>query len=685
VNLWIDTETRSTVKLAHGTYKYATGAQVIVVAWAVDDDPVAVWDCTADNIPPKGLIRALLDMDTITSHGAEFDRTLLETAHWYASRHINIDRWRCSMATARAHSLPGKLAKLCEIFQLPVDMSKDADGKRLIGIFCSPRDDGKYNDRHTHPQDWKKFLDYAGQDIVAMRELMNNHIPKWNRNAFETGIFKLDAVMNARGVEIDLDMAHGMIKTVNRAQARLKGITNAVTDGDVLSTTQRARLKQYLSDGFGVDLPDMKAETIERRLDDPELPEVVKELLRMRLQATKSSTAKYKRVIASEVNGRLYGLLLYYGARPGRWSGRIFQPHNTMRPKHGQAEIDAFIAAVKCDAADIITDEPIAVAASSMRGVIVARANHKLCVADLSNIEGRGLPWMAGEKWKLAAFAAFDRGEGHDMYKIAYARMFNIDPQDVEDDSDERQVGKVVELACGYYGGVGAFVSMAAIYRVDLEAMADAAWNTLPPRVRSQAAHRWAFAVENKRTYQLSQRVWTVCMAFVLLWREAHPATVQFWYDVQGAAEQAILRPNHVFTAGKLKFDRKGNWLRMHLPSGRYILYPGPRFDENGISYLGINAYSHQWCRLRTYSGRLVQNADEGISRDQLAATLPSIEAAGYCPTLTVHDSAICEPPDDPAFTHERLIELIATQQPWNVGLPLAAKGFTDYRYRKEK
>ena len=320
---------------------------------------------------------------------------------------------------------------------------------------------------------------------------------------------------------------------------------------------------------------------------------------------------------------------------------------------------------------------------SATRGCVIAPKGKKLVVADLSNIEGRKLAWLAGEEWKLQAFRDFDAGEGFDLYKLAYAKAFGIDPADV--DGDMRQIGKTMELALGYAGGVGAFITFSLAFNIDLEAMADKAINAIPDITLREAKDflEWQLS-KGKSQYGLSDSAFIVCEAFKRLWREAHPNTVSYWKELENACRNAINNPGQTFTCRRHKIRRDGAWLRVMLPSGRYLCYPSPRVEDDGtITYMGINQYSRKWERLRTYSGKICENLCQASSRDVLAYRMPDIEKAGYEIVLTVHDEIISEAPDTDDYTHEHLAELMSAGCDWTEGLPLAAAGFEAYRYRK--
>lgn len=682
--LYLDTETFSPENLfTAGLARYSTQVEVTVVTWALDEGPVHCWDVTADPDCPPALLLAAQSCDRVIAHNVQFDRTVVSISLPPLSAALD-GKWYCTMAAALRHGLPGGLDKLSTIFRLSDDHAKLA-GRDLINLFCKVQKKGKKPfraTRHTNPREWRDFLKYATQDIAAMREIYRK-LPKWNDTPAELALWDLDQTINARGIAVDTDFAREAVRATKEEQARLSADTWLLSEGALDRTTQRDKLLALLFAEYGVNLPDLKADTVERRLEDPELPEYVKDLLRLRQSASKSSTSKYKRLLEMSVADRLYFLLQYCGAnRTGRWAGRNFQPQNLKRPTLKYAQILEAIEAVMSGAEAVLLDDIMEAMSSAVRSALVAGPGKKLVVSDLSNIEGRKLAWIAGEDWKLQAFRDYDAGAGPDLYVLAYARAFNVEPGDV--DSFMRQLGKVMELALGYEGGVGAFVSMAATYGMDLDAMADSVLETLPQGIFLDAQQVYHWAKRKGRTYGLAEKVYTACEALKRLWRDAHPETVNLWADATSAARSAVLHPGTEFRAGRLVFDRKGAWLRMRLPSGRYLLYPNPKLDGDQVTYAAWNVYTKSRRHEPTYGGKLVENACQGAARDVMAEGMVAAEEAGYPIVLTVHDELVTETPDRPEFNAETLSALLAFGADWTEGLPLAAKGFESYRYRKE-
>ena len=683
--LFLDLETFSPVPITHGTHAYAEQVEILLFAWAIDDGPVRVVDEANGEPRPKELLEAFADPAVlVTAHNSHFDRTILR----HTGTPIALPRWRDTMVKALAHSLPGALGDLCDILKIPTDKAKDKAGRQLIMLFCKPRpatSKVRRATRETHPAEWAKFVEYAALDIEAMRAI-DKKLPAWNYQAGELALWHLDQAINDRGVMVDTDLAHAAIRAVERAQRGLAKRTSDLTLGVVQAATQRDALLRHLVAAYGIDLPDMQQSTLERRIADPDLPAELRELLAIRLQASTTSTSKYKTLAkAVSSDGRLRGTLQFNGAsRTGRWAGRLFQPQNLPRPVLKQDAIDQGIEALKSDCEDLLFGSVMELTSSAIRGCIIAPKGKKLVVADLSNIEGRVLAWLAGEEWKLQAFRDFDAGHGHDLYKLAYAKSFGIKPEDVT--KDNRQVGKVQELALGYEGGVGAFLTFAAAYNIDLEAMGEQAFAAIPTNIMDEARNALEWTKQQKRpTFGLSDRAWLVCDSFKRAWRYGHPAISSFWKDLEEAARMAVLRPGVIYECRMLKLRRDGAWLRIRLPSGRFLCYPSPQVDEAGkLSYMGINQYSRKWSRLKTYGGKLAENVTQAASRDVLAGNMPAIEAAGYQTVLTVHDEVITEAPDTTEFNADHLAGLMSSVPAWATGLPLAAAGFESYRYKKD-
>lgn len=315
------------------------------------------------------------------------------------------------------------------------------------------------------------------------------------------------------------------------------------------------------------------------------------------------------------------------------------------------------------------------VIADCLRSMFVAAPGKELICADLANIEGRVLAYLAGEEWKLDAFRAFDAGTGPDIYKLSYSRSFNV-PVDQVDDDEQRQVGKVQELSLGFQGGVEAFQSMAKLYGV---------------KVDDEQAD-----------------------VFKCLWREAHPATKQLWWDTNDAAIRATENPGEVVRAGYVKYRKRGSFLFCQLPSGRCLSYAYPKIvrriwieTEDGtpktwpvekplpkgaketgaprkaFRYMGVDSTTRRWGEQHAYGGYFVQNNTQATARDLFAAGMLRLEAHGYPIVMHTHDDAAAEV--DRGFgSVEEFKALLSEVPPWLAGCPVAAKGWRGVRYRKD-
>lgn len=700
--LFFDTETFSCCDLkAHGTPRYAAdpSTEIMIAQWALDDADTVVEDLTqrAGMRPSEFLLDELNDPNnSIVIHNSMFDRSLVRHV-WGID--LRTDRIDDTMIKAYAHALPGALGKVGEVLGLPLDQQKDKRGARLIQLFCKPAPLGnkiRRATRFTHPAEWAEFLEYSRDDIVSMRAA-HRKLPNWNYRIghAEHALWELDQRINDRGFAVDVELATAAIEVSQRKQKNLAEEVSLATAGEVEKATKRDALLKHILEWYGVTLPDMKKDTLKRRMEDPELPSAVRQLLAIRLEASMTSTGKYAALLkAVSADGRLRNTLQFAGAqRTERWAGRIFQPQNMMRPTMKADQIAMGIELIKARCPEILFPNVMTLTGNAVRGCIVAPPGKKLCIADLANIEGRGLVSLSGELWKLQAFRDYDTiigrdaegkaiRKGHDMYVMAYARAFGIDPRDVTD--EQRQIGKVMELGLGYGGGVAAFITFAAVYNMDLDDLAEAVWASAAPEVITDAMGVWNWAQKKRRsTFGLSMRVYVACEILKRLWRDAHPCTEALWAQCNEAYKQATANPGVVFDAGPLKFRRDGAWLRVRLPSGRYLCYLHPKVEGGQCTYMGVNIYTRQWGRIKTYGGKIVENATQAWARDVLAHNMPRVEAAGYEIVLTVHDELLTETPDTDVYSSDELARLMAVNPPWAPDTPLAAAGFEAYRYRK--
>lgn len=660
--LFADTETFSSTPIRNGVHAYsdADDAEIMVITYARDDGPVITLDLTADD-RVGDFYDAVREAEFVVFHNSGFDRTILRKL---GQLNIPPKKVHDTLVNALAHGLPGGLDKLCAIFKVPMDLAKDKRGKELIQMFCKPQPKNtklRRKTRHTHPVEWQQFLDYAGSDILAMRDLYKR-MPRWNffDCPKEHALWVLDQEINDRGLPVDVDLCEQAVRAVNDEKARLKVQTQEVTDGELESATKRDALLAYVLAQYGVDLPDLRGGTLERRLEDEFLPEPLKELLRIRLQAASASSAKFKRMLqVISPDGRMRGGLQFDGASATqRWSGRLFQVQNLPRPTWKNDLINAFIEAVKTGCEDLLFDNVMKGLANSVRGLIYAGDGKKLCVTDLANIEGRVMAWLAGEGWKLQAFRDYDtilgydeQGKplraGPDLYLVGYAKSFGVPLAEVT--ADQRQLGKVCELALQYQGAVGAFGTMAKLYGIEL-----------PEREILRVVGAWRDANENIRN---------------------------FWRDLESAWAEATSNPGVRVRVGKVVFQKRGAWLRILLPDGEgYLSYASAGMENGKPFYWGQNNYTRKWEKVWTYGGKISNAITQRTARDIMAYNLRAIQDFGYDICALVHDEAITEAEDDPRYSAEHLTKMLATKPAWPDidDLPLAAAGFEGKRYRKD-
>lgn len=611
--LFADLETFSPLNLPQvGSFRYAEDCEILLWGYAIDNEPARVWDCTNPQTKemPEALAKALKEVQAgerkiVWHNGMMFDTVVL-AAHGY---HIPLEMIVDTMVIAYQHGLPGALGDLCDVLRMPTDKAKDKDGKRLVQLFCKPQPECyrvRRHDRYTKPEDWIKFVNYCRLDVEAERELFNV-LPKWNCTEWEHRLQVLDAEINRRGMQIDVELAEAAVELSERNKKLLAEETQRQTRGEVGAATQRDALIDYMAREYGWKIDTMTKAELEKRVDDPSVPDPVRELLKLRLMSTKTSIQKFKALLRRvNKDGRIRGGLQFRGAaRTGRWGGRGFQPQNLARPTMPQREIDFAAAVLKDGTFECFYEDPSSVLPNLLRGEIIAPAGKKLIVADYSNVEGRVLAWLAGEEWKLQAFRDFDAGHGHDLYKLAYARAFGVKPEDVT--KPQRQIGKVLELALGYGGGAPAFARFAKAYGIDLSDMAEYVKSTAPRAVWLEAVDGYPYFVEKNRTGGLEREAFIACDVLKRLWRKSNPKIVQFWANVGQAVQKAIVSRESV-RVGYVAFTRTESFLVIRLPSGRLLCYPSPKTNpsvgKDSFTYAGTNQFSRKWEKIESYGAK---------------------------------------------------------------------------------
>lgn len=641
-----------------------------------------------------------------SAHNAYFEEciynnVLSKRLGWPA---IPLTKWRCNAVKGASHALPRKLGEMAEVLQCSI--GKDYEGYRIMMKLCKPTKawkswsekrlknlDLEFKGRQTkdigpepvkwhtpvnNPEDFKILYRYCKIDVLT-EEKIDEKLP--DLIPFEQENWFLDQELNLRGVAVDMPL---VTKIFNIMQAEAKTMAkelDVLTMGLVQSGRSRDQIIAYL-DLFDIEVPDLRAGTVEDFLARPDLPEDARKLLEIRKRLAKASTAKYKKFLdMAASDGRVRDIILFMAASTRRWGGKNIQPQNF--PRGVIKDVGAAIEAIKLYDAEelklLYGENLMPLFSSVLRGMFIASPGHELFVEDYNAIEARVLHWLADNEDGLELFAT-----GVCLYKTAAAEIFDKPYDDVDDDGSERQTGKASELGCGYQMGWKKFIK--------------AAWDVYRVRVDMVIAKK---AVQR--------------------FRKKHYKIVEYWKNCETAMISAIKNPGAYYKVGKVGFRMERDFLKIYLPSGGFMAYKDANVftqqvtifdeDENGemlfnedgtkkikyqfdaekISYMAQNSLTRQWNLEYTYGGKIVENIVQSASRDILAEAVKRASRAGFLPLMHSHDELVCEAPigkfkKDMGKKGEycpEYREIMETLPAWAEGLPLKASGWVDTRYKK--
>ena len=232
---------------------------------------------------------------------------------------------------------------------------------------------------------------------------------------------------------------------------------------------------------------------------------------------------------------------------------------------------------------------------------------------------------------------------------------------------EERQVGKVCELASGYQGSVGA-------------------WRQ--------------FDNSDRFTDEEVKKI-------VKKWREGNRAIVSFWWDLEDAARDTIQTGCNQYVGDHLMLGMDGAFMFMEAPNGKRIWYANPELvlaqpawcvpAEDELCAMGVCGHDPTlqvrymswkaggWRHTHTYGGKLAENACQFVSREILRAAqsnvLEDMPDTGRL-VLSVYDELVAELPEG-AWSIEEMVNVMEERQQWYSDWPLRADGWEGRRYKK--
>ena len=648
--LWIDYESRSRCDLkARGAYNYSRDAstEILCLSYAFDDEEVATW--TPGQPFPQRVADHFASCGQIRAHNAGFDRLITEYVLCpdFGVPTPSLTSWYCTAAQARSNCAPGSLEDVGRF--AGADMRKDHRGSQLIRLLSVPQANGQFREDAAL---MAEMVQYCEQDVRAMRAISKALRPLSEQ---ELQDYHTNERINDRGVLVDVPLCRAAVQYSADETVEIQQIVTEVTEG-VITSVRSPKMREWVLERVGPEAKKLMwtgekysiDKTVRANLlameDHDEIPPHVADVIQCADDLWASSVAKFNRLsnLADEEDHRVRGAFVFAGgAATGRASSYGAQVHNFTR-KCAKAPDEVRHAMVRGHNitprfGKRITD----VLKGMLRPALIAKLGHVLIAYDWSAIEGRVHPWLsncpAGEA-KLDVFRS-----GLDPYKVNAAATFRVPYEDVA--ADQRQVGKVQELALGFLGGAGAFEVFGRAYGIRLS----------PAEVQR--------AVDG--------------------WRRANPWAQAHGQQLEGAYLRAMRNKGHEFKAGRVVYLFDGQTLWYALPSGRVLCYPNAKFDEEGnVTYTKAAwkpaADAKEWPRARLWRGLACENVTQAAAHDILRHSLRQLEGV----VLHVHDEIVVECPAHEAdAVAAHMHQIMCTPPAWATGLPLAAEGVTTTRY----
>jgi DNA polymerase len=640
----LDFETISPVDIKLGTPAYLRNPEtlVLMLVWAVGLGAIQVW-WPGDPLPVE-LVTAIAAGATVVSHGA-FDRLV------WAARMVPLgwpqvpdERWSDTMARCRAHRLPAKLKNAARRLELGV--WKDPRGEKLIKRATEAAKGGK----PLSPEELADFEHYARTDLDVLRKL-DSALPDLSEQ--DQAAYRLTEKMNALGFPIDRTLVGILLGLWQAEGARLVAAMQELND---LRPTQAAKVKAYVEQRIGAKLPSGEGKVWATWLrEHPDADPHVRAVMTVYIEALNKSGTKLKTLLdcTTDADPFARGALVWHGAHTGRWSATVFQPQNMPKqifppkndPEHSTWHMLLGLLQPGGPAPyhrDISLKQRIA---ACLRAAIQAPDGQRLAAVDFSQVESRVLCWLAGQQNKLDAYR-----RGEDVYLLTVAKL----------DPGNRNLGKLLELACGFGGGVAMLMRKAPDYEIAL-------------------------------TEQEAQR-------YIEEWRTANAAITDLWQALYRTVRQVVESPVGTRMAVGNAYPRnlivasheRDDTLRIQLPSGRQLIYHQPRIVPDDEFEWRFNLSYQQagpgdWVEKdRVWPGLLIENVVQAVAADLMTEKLLQMDAAGIVLVGAVHDEAIALAAEPQAqAVVDRMVEIMSTPPAWALDLPLAAEGYYNDRYLK--